>query len=76
MPEIVESGDGAVRGAQDDDEQRDAEGASDLPGGLVDGTADGEALGCRLDTAAALRTGKVRPIPSPVISVAGNHRVT
>ena len=29
--------------------------------------------GCRLDTAAALSTGKVRPMPRPVISVAGNH---
>ncbi len=31
---------------------------------------------CRLDTAAALSTGKVSPMPSPVISVAGSQCVT
>ncbi len=30
--------------------------------------------GCRLETAAALSTGKVRPIPRPVMSVAGSQR--
>ena len=31
---------------------------------------------CRLDTAAALRTGKVSPMPRPVIRVAGSQRAT
>ena len=42
---FAEGGDRRVRSPEDDDQQGHTEGAPHLPGGLVDGTADGEALG-------------------------------
>ena len=63
----------ACADAEDDDEKRHTEGAANLTSGLVDRTPHGKSLRVQARDRSPLSTGKVSPIPSPVISVAGSQ---
>jgi hypothetical protein len=61
-----------VRGAKEDDQDGDAHRAADLAGGLADCAAPENRVTGRVETAAAPRMGKVRPMPKPPISWPGS----